>query len=582
MSTSTNTIRHRLIPITTSALPRPSLQGLVMVAVIAVTLYLVIVPLLFLLWSSFRSAPVGVSSPLTLENYLKVYRDARTYTLLGNTIVFATGSATIAIFLGVIFAWLLERTNIPLKDLIYSLIPVPMAIPGVLFSIGWVLLLSPTIGVVNLFLVGLLGLEQPPINIYSLGGMIFLEGLHLTPVTFLMMAGAFKSMDPALEEASATAGAGLFATLRRITLKVLRPSIFAALIYIFISAMESFEVPGVIGMRAGIHVLALKIYLAKEAIPPDYGMVGTLAVLLLSISALMVYFYGKITRASERYTTVTGKGYRPKMIDLGRWKHVALGLFFCYFILTVVLPLFILLWASLLPFYQAPSRKALSNLSLNNYWSLFDYPKVGLSIRNTLVMVLLAPTITMALCSIISWFIVKGEAKSRQALDIITILPHAIPGIVIGVSLMWAYLVLPIPIYGTIWILLVAYVTHRISFGTRVMNAAMVQLHRELEEASYASGGSWIRTFVRITLPLLIPAFLNGWIFSAIAVAKAMGSVIMIYSPESVVLPVLVWERWNEGDVPGTAALGVMMIVGLILATFVARKYGPQLLSQRL
>ena len=182
----------------------------------------------------------------------------------------------------------------------------------------------------------------------------------------------------------------------------------------------------------------------------------------------------------------------------------------------------------------------------------------------------------MFMCAVLSWVIVKSRGRGRKVLDFLTFVPHAIPGIVTGVALMWVYIFLPVPIYGTIWILLIAYMTSRIAFGTRVMNAAMTQLHKELEEASYASGGSWLRTFRKITLPLLLPALVNGWVFSAIVVAKAMGSVIMIYSHDSIVLPVLVWELWNNGDVAATAALGVLLILGLLSATFVARKFATQ------
>ena len=287
----------------------------------------------------------------------------------------------------------------------------------------------------------------------------------------------------------------------------------------------------------------------------------------------MVIFYGKFSRDAERYGTVTGKAYRAKVIDLGNWKVLAVALIAGYFAVTVLSPLAVLIWTSLLPFYQVPSAKALSNLSLANYRALFDIPKVGLALWNTLFMVLLAPTVTMVICSVLSWIIVKSRGRGRRVLDFSVFMPHAIPGIVTGVALMWVYIFVPLPIYGTIWILLIAYVTSRISFGTRVMNAAMTQLHKELEEASYASGGSWLRTFWRITLPLLLPAFVNGWIFSAIVVAKAMGSVIMIYNRDSIVLSVLVWELWSNGDVAPTAALGVLLIFGLLGATFVARKF---------
>jgi iron(III) transport system permease protein len=343
--------------------------------------------------------------------------------------------------------------------------------------------------------------------------------------------------------------------------------------------MESFEIPGVIGLRAGIHVIALRIYLTASQPPTDYGLVSTYAVTLLAISALLIYFYGKVVDQGESFSTITGKAYRPRLIDLGVWRYGAFILLAGYFLLTVVLPFCILLWASLLPFYQPPSLRALAQVSLENFRALGEFPKVGVALRNTLLMVLIAPTVTMMLCSVISWFIVKSRAPGRRYLDVLTFLPHAIPGIVIGVSLLWVYLVLPLPVYGTLWILLIAYITGRISFSTRVMNAAMMQLHRELEEASAASGASWWHTFVRITLPLLMPAFVNGWIFSAIAVGRAVGSVILLYTPSTIVVPVMVWELWNNGEVPPTAALGVLMIVFLVTATVVARKASLRVLE---
>jgi iron(III) transport system permease protein len=553
-------------------------KSLVVGPVLLVTVYLVVIPLVFLVWMSFRSGQIGMPSELTLANYARAYANPGTYDLIFNTLAFALGSAAIALFLGIVFAWLVERTDLPAKELVYPLFLVPIAIPGVLFSIAWVLLLSPGAGIVNLALKQALQLDQAPLNIYNLPGMIFLEGLHLTPVTFLMMAGSFRRMDPSLEEASDALGAGQLTTLYRITLQVLRPSILGAMIYVLISAMESFEIPGVIGMRAGIQVLAFKIYLAKQESPPDYGMLSTLAILLLAISALLIVAYSKFSRDAERYATITGKGYRPKTISLRGWKYLAIAFVAGYFVVTILLPLLALLWASLLPVYQAPSLAALSRVSLENYRTVFDISKVGLALRNTLYMVLLAPTVTMMICSVLSWVIVKSRAKGRKLLDFLTFMPHAIPGIVTGVALMWVYIFLPLPIYGTIWILLIAYVTSRLAFGTRVMNAAMTQLHKELEEASYASGGSWFKTFRKITLPLLLPALVNGWIFSAIIVAKAMGSVVMIYSQDSIVLSVLLWELWTNGDVAATAALGVLLIFGLMAATLVARKFATHTL----
>ena len=269
----------------------------------------------------------------------------------------------------------------PGKDLFYPLFLVPIAIPGVLFSIAWVLLLSPGAGVINLALKHALRLEQAPFDVYNLWGMIFLEGLHLTPVTFLMLAGSFRRMDPALEEASDAVGAGFLTTLYRITLRVLRPSILGALIYVLISAMESFEVPGSSACARVYTFLAFKIYLAKQESPPDYGMLSTLAILLLAISAILIASYSKFSRDADKYATITGKAYRAKMIDLGPWRFFALGLVATYFVVTIILPLLVLIWTSVLPIYQAPSMAALSRMSLENYRTVFQISKVGTGLQ---------------------------------------------------------------------------------------------------------------------------------------------------------------------------------------------------------
>ncbi len=464
----------------------------------------------------------------------------------------------------------------PLKGTFHALIIVPLAVPGVLFSISWVLLLSPVIGVINVLIKDILGLTEAPINIYSFAGMAVLEGMYLIPAAFLMIAAAFRSMDPALEEASATAGAGVFVTFRRVTLRILQPAIFAALIYVLISAMESFEIPGVIGLRKGIHVLATAIYLAKEESPPDYGLISTLSMFLLLLSVGFIVLYGRSTRAAERFATVTGKGYRPKVIELGYWKYLAAGLLLSYFIVTVVLPFLVLFWASLLPFYQPPSAAALAHASLKNYRVIWTYPGVGKAVRNTVITILFAPTIVMLMSAVIAWLVVRSRTKGAKILDVVTFLPHAIPGIVVGVSLLWTYQIIPIPISGTIGILLIAYITTRLPFGTRTMNAALLQLHKELEEASYTSGASWFQTFVRITIPLLKPALLNGWLFTAIIVSKVVGTVIMIYSNESVVISLLVWELWANGGIPETSTVGVMLMGVLICLALFARHYGSR------
>jgi len=350
------------------------------------------------------------------------------------------------------------------------------------------------------------------------------------------------------------------------------PGILAAAIYSCTTAFDAFEIPAVLGMPHGIHVFATKIYLASHQIPRDYGMASTLGVFLVVLAGLWVYLYGRATRRSEAYATVTGKGYRSRVLDLGKWKYVGTALFFTHFAVVVIAPLSILVWGSLLPYYQVPSTEALSKLSLDSYRKILNSPWLLDALKNTLMVVLTAPAVAIFISSIIAWIIVRTRFRGRRILDAFAFLPHAIPGIVLSLSFLWLYLRLTfIPIYGTVWIMALAFVTRHMAYGTRSMNSAMLQIHKELDEAAYMSGASWLTTFSRITIPLLLPSVTAVWIWSAMQTIRDITLPIMLYSPDSRVLAVLIWDLWLSGEVPATCAIGVMLLIILAVLLFVGR-----------
>ena len=312
-------------------------QSLILVGCTLFVLYLAGIPLLMLLYGSIRSAPIGEpGAHFTFANYVKAYVDKEFYLLLLNSVYYALGTCTLTFLIGTFLAWVSERTNTPLKKLFMVMSLIPFIIPGILSTISWILLLSPKIGLINIVVKEAFGLEAAPFNVYSMWGMIWAESIHLYPLVFLLMSAAFRNMDTSLEEAAMTAGSSTFQTFRTVTLPLMRPAMVSVLLINFIRGIEAFEVPALIGVPAKISVFTTKIFLAIHQFPSDFGLAGAYAVTLLAISTVGVLIYGKITRREERYATVTGKGYRPRVVDLGKWKWLTLGISFLIFLLAVI------------------------------------------------------------------------------------------------------------------------------------------------------------------------------------------------------------------------------------------------------
>jgi iron(III) transport system permease protein len=518
----------------------------------------------------------------TLQNYVAAYSLPAFYSALGTTVVLSALGTIITLAIAILFAWLIERTDMPLRNLAWILILIPMAIPGVLFALGWALLLSPKTGTINLLLRAALeplGVQftQGPLNIYSLGGLVFLDGLRGVTTIFLMVVGAFRMMDPSLEEAARVSKASSRGTFFQVTLPVLLPAVLTAAMYEFVSSMESFEAPLAVGLPAGIFVLSTLIYFTvRLQAPVDYGLGSVFGVTYMFILLFLLWGYRRAVRSAERFTTVTGKGYRPRVISLGRWRYAALGMFIVYFLLTVLAPFLILLWSSLLPSYRPPSWEAASLLSMRNYFEVISRPHIISVVLNTLMLMGLAATATMLLAFFVSWIVVRTKIQGRALLDGLLFLPHSIPGIVIALAMIMAYLTVPLNylgIYGTIWIMAMGLIVSYIAFGTRLMNSSIVQIQRELEEAAYVCGATSTRTLLAITLPLLFPAFAAGWIWVSVHSLRAFSIPLMLASKRNEVFSVLMWQYWSDGDVPLAATLGVLLMIALLPLTLLMRRF---------
>src|SRR5918999_4345685 len=529
-----------------------------------VLIYLAILPLFMLLVGSFQAEVAPREFVYTLKNYHAAYASEYTYSTFMNSLIFASGSAALSFLLGTLLAWLTERTNTPLRGIFVPLAVVPLILPGVLESIAWIFLLSPKFGYVNVALMYLFGMQSPPFNVFSLPGMIWVHSVGQVPLAFLMMVAAFKSMDPSLEESAMMSGANTRQTLRRVTLRLLMPTTASVLLILFVRTLESFETPALVGIPARIYVYTSEIYLAFNEYPPDYGRGAALAVGLLLLSAIGVWLYTRSTRESKKFQTVTGKAFRPRQFDLGPWKWVGFSFLMVYFVFVVLLPFLVLFWASFLPFFATPGWDAVEKLSLDNYRYLLGFRPFWDALKNSIILATLTATVAMMLTSLIAWIVYKSRLPGSWLLDFLAFIPITIPGIVMGTALILLYVAFPLPIYGTIWLLLIAYVTRYMPYGMRSASGAIVQIHSELEEAASASGASWWETFKRVTLPLLRPGIAAGWIYICIVSFREFSTSVLLATGDSRVLSILLFTMFEQGQVTVVAAIGVLMIATLL------------------
>ncbi|NQU71025.1 MAG: iron ABC transporter permease [Rhodospirillales bacterium] len=554
------------------------------IAIFLVVTVLVAVPVAILILGSFSNAKMPTDftwATLTFDNYPEVWLDPGTYNILYNTVVYVVGATFVGVSVAAILAWLVERTTIPGKIWIYAGVPLALAVPGLLQAMAWVILASPRSGFINRFVMDKLGFESALIDIYTLGGMIFVEGLRLVPTAFLMMVPLLRSMDPALEEAAYTSGARPLSTARKITLMLMAPGFVAVTIYQAIIALEVFEVPGVLGMPADIHVFSTRVYMlvAEAEFLPTYGQANALAMLYLGVALVASYFYWRLIRRSERFTVVTGKGYRPKLTPLGKWRYPAIGFVVLFMVLAIILPFLVLLYTSLVKTLQPPSWEVFSTMSFRWYEWVFDYVRFGSTLTNTFEMVFATATIVTVLSFAISLIVVRSKFVARRVLDQMAFMPHAIPGVVMGLAFLWAFLQYDkftgTELFGSIWSVVLVFVVSFIAYGTRTMNAAILQIHSDLEEAASVSGAPPWRTLWRVFMPLMMPSLVGIWVYVVLLSVRLAGAPLILYEGRRTeVLAVLIWYLWDDGEWEAVAAMGVMLMIGLFTLVLLLRGLG--------
>lgn len=542
---------------------------LLAVVLIVILCALVVPPFVFLLQGSFTIAgPTPFAYEWGLGNFASVLRARNFLTSAMNSLVFAAASAALALVVGWMAAWIVERTNAPLKALAYLTAIISLGTPYILYVTAWLLFFGKA-GPVNHLYRTLTGSTDVLINIYSMPGMVIVEGFLWSPLAFLLVGATLRNANPELEEAARVSGAGVWQTIRRVTMRLSLPSIMALSMLVFIRAIEAFEVPALVGLPGRISVLTTDIYSNMVArAPPDVGGASALSVLMLLLVLVLLYVYGRLSRHAEKFATITGKGFRPRPFDLGRLRYVAAAVLVVYFVLLLLVPMLMLVWISLLPFFQPVTAAAFKLITLSNYRTVLASDHLELMI-NTLLVAVATATLAVAITFLGAWLAVR-RAPGGWIIERLATIPLVFPGLILGIAVMQVFLRIPIPLYGTLGILIWAFVINYLPYGMRYSSSGMLQIHRELEEAAAICGASPLTRLRRIVAPLLAPALMAGWLFIFLMATRVLSLAILLAGPRSQTMAVAMFDLWGNGQGTELAALGLMwsMLMALIAVVF--------------
>jgi len=533
--------------------------------------FLSVYPMGMLLYGSIHSTPPGVAGTFNLDGYRELI-SSNNLTILANTVGIALVKTGLSITLAVLLAWIVARTDTPWRGPLEILITLPFFIPPVLTAMAWGMLGNPQVGTINIVLKAVFGLKESPINVYSYGGVIWHMMQYSTTFLFLLIVDAFRAMDPALEEASRMSGAARWSTFRRVTLILMLPIVTSAFILSLMRAIEAFESPFFFGLPAGIEVLTTEIYNAiNHRATPDYQYATALAIFALVLMFVVVVGQWKLL-GNRSFQTVTGKGYSPNITKLGPWKYVTLGFCLLFFFITVILPVGQLILGSFFKFFGFYSWKM---LTLEHYTAVMQNRTFWRGFLNTLMLALIGATVTMILGGLVAYITVRTKWRGRRLLDALAWLPWMMPGIVLGIGFLWAFAMLPgpIPIYGTVWALLLAYMALGTPLSVRVMSGIYAQLSYDLEECSRVHGATWFQTVTRILVALAWPAFAVGWVLTFFGVMRELSASVLLYSAGSEVLSVVMLGLWTEGKAEQVCVIGEIMLVLVLVFRWVQLRF---------
>jgi iron(III) transport system permease protein len=549
---------------------RPSGWAIGMGVVAGLASLIVLVLIALVLWMSLIDGEPGDPDlAYTAANYIETFGDPFVWRVLANTFVFSGLTLVVAMAIGAPLAWIIERTDFPAKTLVFAAMTIGLLVPGFATAIGWEFLLHPRIGMVNTALIALFHLSGPPISITNLWGMGWVQGLGLAPVAFVMTSVVLRAMDPALEDAAAISGARPHGALLRITVPLAWPGLLAAGIFIFMIGFSAFDVPAIIGLAGKVYTFATYTFDQMQPAQgePQYGDVAAFSTVTVALGLLLSWWYARMQRRAPHYAVVTGKGYRPRLIALsGGGKALALAFVGTYLFIAQILPLLVIVWTSTIQFPQPPTPQAIASMSLANYAHL-PMEMVWRGLKNTAVLMVLAPVITLAIALSISWIVLRSRIPGRALFDFVAFLPLSVPSIVFAMAaLVLALFVLQrvVPIYGTVWLLLLVYVVSRISYATRITNSALIQIHRELEDAAQIAGAGLGGVLRRVLAPLLRPSLGYAFIWIALLTYRELTVPVLLSTNDNLPLAVEIWNLWTGSQFAPASAVVVIMLVAMM------------------
>ena len=538
-------------------------ERVVLSVVAGIAVLMVCYPVVVVAVRAFSKGEIG--SALTFEWLFAVFESSRSHEALVNTVIYTAGSSCLAMLLGVGLAFLSTRTDMPGGRFIGILTMLPMLVPPFILVVGWVALADPNAGFINILASAINGSRTSWVNISTMPGLIWMTGLFLTPYVYLLVAAGFKNSDASMEEAARVSGAGRLRLLHSVILPLQRPALLAALLLVIIMAAGDFIIPATVGLKARIYMLPSLIWQNHSSLPGRPGLAAAQSLLLVAVGLLCIYFQRRALARGGRYTIVGGKGARPMLFPLGKLRYPLGVLALLFALSSSVIPLLAVTSIAFMRYWSPYALKP-ENLTLRNFkYVLFEYPQVWLSAQNSMLLALAGATCCVVLAIALAWYVIRMRGRFSGVVEYAMVLPLGIPGIALGVGILSLWILVPGGIYGTLWILLLAYVTAHIPVAMQFVGSALHRIHTDLEDASRVAGQAWSGTIRRVDIPLMRPALIGSWLLMYVVILREISLVILLYNPSTVVLSVGLMDVWSSGFYPELAVYSLLLLVlGLI------------------
>jgi len=529
----------------------------------------IITPVLVVMWRSFTTGKLGFTVGLNLTNYLRVFTDRDLVPMLSNSVIYAGGAALLGTGLGASLAWIVARTNTPGKGLVELMPLYPILMPPIMKNIAWILLLAPRSGILNGMLQQFLGIDTLVFNAFSMAGMIWVFGLACVPLGYLFLLPVFLSFDPSLEESAYIAGSKPVRTMFKITFPLALPAFTSALVLNFLRGLRSFETPVLQGTPGNIKVFVSRVY-DSMALEFNTGLATAYSVVLVVMSIITLYFYIRATRFSERYATITGKGYRVKVIDIGPWKYLTFAAVLLYFLVGIVIPFIVLIVVSMIPYFDYDTFMRFPfNAVLTNYYTVLRHPSFMTGLYNSLILSVTIAIVTVLTGIVMAFTIYRTRAAGTKVFEFIGTLPLAFPPLVLSVGLLIIFI--GTPLYNSLWALGLGLFVAYFPYAFRNASGAIVNIHKELDEAAWVHGARWRHVFFKITLPILKPSVGGALFYIFIEAIRNVDVAVLLTSPGKEYGPVTLFEYFRVGQWAEAAAGGVIYLIILIVAVSVAK-----------